>query len=57
MIELGAGAGAPGLIAHSLGALSLTLTDADASVLPLLRANVVLNEGTRPHIGLGLGLG
>ena len=36
----------PRLVTLALGAASLTLTDADASLLPLLRANVALNTGS-----------
>ena len=42
-LELGAGSGAPGLVALSLGAASLTLTDADADLLPLMQSNAELN--------------
>lgn len=42
-VELGAGGGAPGLVALANGAASLLTTDGDASLLPLLRANCEAN--------------
>ena len=44
-LELGAGAGAPGLIARSAGATQLLLTEGDDSLLPVLRANCEANPG------------
>ena len=47
-IELGAGAGAPGLVAATRGwAASVVLTDGDESLLPLLRDNCSLNPPSR----------
>lgn len=42
-IELGAGGGAPGLVAHACGAAYLLATEGDASLLPLLEANCTRN--------------
>lgn len=39
VLELGAGGGAPSLVAYGLGASLVVATDGDASILPLLRAN------------------
>ncbi len=41
--ELGAGAGAPGLVCACLGARRVLLTDGDTDLLVLLRVNVSLN--------------
>jgi len=43
VIELGAGAGAPGLVCADLGASFVLLTDGDADLLPLLAANAARN--------------
>lgn len=43
LLELGAGAGAPGLVAATLGARPVFLTDGDADILQLMRDNVRLN--------------
>ena len=44
-IELGAGGGAPGLVARAAGAAELVATEGDESLLPLLRANCAANPG------------
>lgn len=43
LLELGAGVGVPGLLAASLGAPRVVLTDFHPSVLSRLRTNVTLN--------------
>ena len=45
-IELGAGGGAPGLVARAAGARELLTTEADESLLPLLSANCAANPGS-----------
>ena len=45
-VQLGAGGGAPGLVARACGAAELLATDGDQSLLPLLRANCDANEGS-----------
>jgi len=47
VLELGAGAGAPGLIAAALGARLVLLTDGDTDLLPLMRDNAALNDNLR----------
>ena len=42
--ELGAGCGAPGLVAARRSAASLVLTDGDEALLPLMARNIALNE-------------
>lgn len=44
-IELGAGGGAPGLVALAAGASHFLATEADESLLPLLEANCTANPG------------
>ena len=45
VVELGAGGGAPGLVARRAGASFLLATDGDESLVPLLAANIEANAG------------
>ena len=45
VVELGAGAGAPGLVASKAGAAFLLATDGDESLVPLMAANCAANAG------------
>lgn len=47
VLELGAGAGAPGLVCASLGARLVLLTDGDEDLLPLMKHNAALNASGR----------
>ena len=49
VLELGAGAGLPGLVAAAAGAASTTLTDLPEA-LPLLRANEAANAASCPRV-------
>ena len=48
MLELGAGAGLPGLVAARCGAAEVLLTDGDARAVKLLEKNIAANPSECP---------
>eukprot|EP00537_Pseudo-nitzschia_pungens_P016617 CAMPEP_0172412476 /NCGR_PEP_ID=MMETSP1061-20121228/77930_1 /TAXON_ID=37318 /ORGANISM="Pseudo-nitzschia pungens, Strain cf. pungens" /LENGTH=380 /DNA_ID=CAMNT_0013148717 /DNA_START=107 /DNA_END=1249 /DNA_ORIENTATION=- len=48
VLELGAGLGLNGLLAHRLGARSVVITDGDSDAMVALRKNIAVNQRQRP---------
>jgi predicted nicotinamide N-methyase len=55
VIELGAGCGAPGLVALGAGAHFVALTDLDEEVVPLMDSNRALNSSREPNLPATVG--